>query len=70
MTRPLAGVIAPYKAQIELLRSLRFENEGVALEFGTVDSFQGREKDVVLLSCVRASDRLFLHTRRLRARGE
>ncbi|CAF3698007.1 unnamed protein product [Rotaria sordida] len=44
------AVITPYKAQIRLLRSYlpRY------IEIMTVDSSQGKEKDIVILSCVRS----------------
>ncbi|GFP79207.1 helicase sen1 [Phtheirospermum japonicum] len=53
------GVITPYKRQLLLLRS-RFSSafgSAVAadMEFNTVDGFQGREVDILLLSTVRAS---------------
>ncbi|MBK8979509.1 MAG: IGHMBP2 family helicase [Planctomycetes bacterium] len=50
------AVITPYNAQVELLRRAlrpRFDN----LEIGTVDGFQGREKEAVVLSAVRSNDR-------------
>lgn len=47
------GVITPYNAQVEILRSLiSYEN----IEIGTVDGFQGREKEVILISTVRSND--------------
>jgi ATP-dependent RNA/DNA helicase IGHMBP2 len=48
------GVIAPYSAQTRLLRQL-IEQPG--LEIDTVDGFQGREKEVVVLTMVRSNDR-------------
>ncbi|PSC75196.1 Helicase sen1 [Micractinium conductrix] len=53
------GVITPYKEQRNLLRKV-FEDvcgKGPASEvfIETVDSFQGKQLDVVILSCVRAS---------------
>ena len=55
---PLAGrvgVISPYAEQVRLLKST-FEQTGVtdAIEIATVDSFQGKEKDIIILSTVRA----------------
>jgi len=47
------AVIAPYEAQVRLLRELIPE----AVEVDTVDGFQGREKEAVLLSLVRSNDR-------------
>ena len=48
------AVIAPYAAQVRLLRD-QFAGEG--LEIDTVDGFQGREKEVVVISLVRSNDR-------------
>ena len=48
------AVIAPYAAQVRLLRG-RLELSG--LEIDTVDGFQGREKEAVLLTMVRSNDR-------------
>jgi superfamily I DNA and/or RNA helicase len=46
------GVIAPYSAQVRLLR----ERLGVpGLEVDSVDGFQGREKEAVVLSLVRSN---------------
>lgn len=46
------AVIAPYAAQVRLLRSL-LHRPGV--EVDTVDGFQGREKEVVVISLVRSN---------------
>jgi predicted DNA helicase len=46
------AVIAPYKAHVELLRD-RINDESI--EIDTVDGFQGREKEVVLISFVRSN---------------
>ena len=48
------AVIAPYAAQVRLLRG---RIEDTDLEIDTVDGFQGREKEVVLISMVRSNDR-------------
>jgi superfamily I DNA and/or RNA helicase len=53
------GVITPYAAQVALLRALRAD-AGAALsglEISTVDAFQGREKEAILISCVRCNER-------------
>lgn len=44
------GVIAPFKAQIVLLRRILPEN----VEINTVDQYQGRDKSVIFLSCTRS----------------
>lgn len=47
------GVITPYRAQALWLRELL--QDQVELEVDTVDAFQGREKDVIILSLVRSN---------------
>uniref|UniRef100_J3MYT5 Uncharacterized protein n=1 Tax=Oryza brachyantha TaxID=4533 RepID=J3MYT5_ORYBR len=53
------GIITPYRSQLSLLRSKLnsfFGPEIVAeMEINTVDGFQGREVDILVLSTVRAS---------------
>ena len=51
------GVIAFYKAQAELIKTQlgKITDDDRKLRIGTVDSFQGMEFDVVLLSVVRTS---------------
>ncbi len=57
------GVVTPYSGQVRLLNDL-FESAGGreeheryhGLEIKTVDGYQGREKDVIVLSAVRAND--------------
>jgi len=53
------GIITPYKSQLRELRS-RFamkygESILTRVEFNTTDAFQGRESEVIIFSCVRAS---------------
>lgn len=53
------GIITPYKAQLFELRN-RFTaryGEGITniIEFNTTDAFQGRECEIIIFSCVRAS---------------
>lgn len=50
------GIIAPYSAQIALLRRLVHEKYET-VEIATVDGFQGREKDVIILSLVRSNEK-------------
>jgi len=50
------GVISPYWAQVATIRSLLWETEGLrGVEVRTVDGYQGREKEVIILSMVRAN---------------
>ncbi|KAJ3217392.1 hypothetical protein HDU67_007975 [Dinochytrium kinnereticum] len=50
------AIISPYSAQVRLLRSLLRE-EFPELEIGTVDSFQGAEREAIVLSLVRSNDK-------------
>ncbi len=47
------GVITPYDDQVELLRSILQGD----VEIKSVDGFQGREKDVIIISFVRANNK-------------
>ncbi|KAK4739697.1 hypothetical protein R3W88_003394 [Solanum pinnatisectum] len=53
------AIISPYRHQVKLLRQKFRETFGVesdkVVDINTVDGFQGREKDVAIFSCVRAS---------------
>ena len=48
------GVIAPYAAQVRLLRE---QTDDPHLEIDTVDGFQGREKEAIVISLVRCNER-------------
>lgn len=50
------GIISPYKAQRDKLRE-QFENAHPKIEIGTVDSFQGREKKIIIMSTVRSGSK-------------
>jgi len=50
------AIITPYNAQVELLRELSRE-EGLGIEVNTVDGFQGREKEAIIISLVRSNPR-------------
>ncbi len=47
------AIITPYVAQVKKLRLMMPEK---GIEVGSIDSFQGREKEVVILSLVRSND--------------
>ena len=56
------GVIAPYRAQINHLKDAIEENEALnallqhrLLSVGTVDSFQGQERDIIAISLTRSN---------------
>ena len=55
------GIISPYRAQVQLLRRLvrgtaYFKPYRHLIAVNTVDGFQGQERDVILISLVRAND--------------
>jgi hypothetical protein len=50
------AVIAPYGAQVQRLRQLLAPRVEEGLEVDTVDGFQGREKEAVVVSLVRANE--------------
>ncbi|HEX4355269.1 MAG TPA: C-terminal helicase domain-containing protein, partial [Polyangiales bacterium] len=50
------GVIAPYDAQVRLLRASLRAAIDRGLEVSTVDAFQGREKEAIVLDLVRSND--------------
>ncbi|KAG7874381.1 hypothetical protein KL938_004996 [Ogataea parapolymorpha] len=53
------GIISPYSAQVSSLRKLlreETEHPFPDIEISTVDGFQGREKEVIILSLVRSND--------------
>ncbi|MTI21843.1 IGHMBP2 family helicase [Fulvivirga sp. RKSG066] len=56
------GIIAPYKAQIELIRGIVNRSEKLApirenISINTVDAFQGQERDVMYISLTRSNDK-------------
>jgi superfamily I DNA and/or RNA helicase len=55
------GIISPYRAQVQLLRSLIKKNEFFKpfrplVTVNTVDGFQGQERDIIVISLVRSND--------------
>ncbi len=52
----LTAVITPYNAQVDRLRA-RLETAYPDLEIGSVDGFQGREKEAIVISLVRSNER-------------
>ncbi|RWS17111.1 DNA-binding protein SMUBP-2-like protein [Dinothrombium tinctorium] len=50
------GIITPYNLQVELIRN-RISEKYPNLEVKSVDGFQGREKEVIILSLVRSNDK-------------
>jgi ATP-dependent RNA/DNA helicase IGHMBP2 len=50
------AVIAAYHAQVRRLRELLAPERAAGLEIGTVDGFQGREKEAVIVDTVRSNE--------------
>jgi senataxin len=56
------GIVTPYRQQVSLIRRQLTVHrppdalDATQVEVSTVDSFQGREKDFIIFSCVRASE--------------
>jgi superfamily I DNA and/or RNA helicase len=50
------ALITPYDAQVKLLRELLRREVGAGLEVGTVDGFQGREKEAIVVDLVRSNE--------------
>src|SRR6185436_15187447 len=50
------AVITPYLAQVRSLRERLRDAVAAGLEIGTVDGFQGREKEVVVVDLVRCNE--------------
>ncbi|KAI5963379.1 SEN1 [Candida theae] len=53
------GIISPYKEQIRTIKGVFERAYGRLIfneiDFNTVDGFQGQEKEIIIMSCVRAS---------------
>ena len=55
------GIISPYRAQVQYLRSLLRKDDYLRplrsqITINTVDAFQGQERDIILVSLVRANE--------------
>jgi senataxin len=57
--RGKVGIITPYKGQLKELKTRFSQRYGQTIlstvEFNTTDAFQGRESEIIIFSCVRAS---------------
>jgi ATP-dependent RNA/DNA helicase IGHMBP2 len=56
------SIISPYRSQIQLIESLlanydELEKRKIYVQANSVDSFQGQESDIVLISLVRSNDK-------------
>ncbi|MEO2068276.1 MAG: IGHMBP2 family helicase [Desulfurobacteriaceae bacterium] len=50
------GIITPYAAQVKLIKQMLLERD-LKVEVNSVDGFQGREKEVIIISFVRSNDK-------------
>lgn len=54
------GIISPYREQMQNMRNQfrRYFGDQIRsyIDFNTIDGFQGQEKDIIIISCVRADD--------------
>ena len=54
------GIISPYREQMQKLRKefTRYFGSSIGkyIDFNTIDGFQGQEKEIIIISCVRADD--------------
>ena len=50
------GIIAPYRQQVTLLKDTIQGQGHSKVEVNTVDQYQGRDKDVILISFVKSKD--------------
>lgn len=57
------GIITPYKAQMQLLKKeleniikeyKKLDSKGISIDIGTIDSFQGSDRDLIIYDCVRS----------------
>ena len=55
LDRKDVGVITPYANQVKLIKELLSEKE-IKVEVNSVDGFQGREKEVIIISFVRSNE--------------
>jgi DNA replication ATP-dependent helicase Dna2 len=53
------GIICPFKAQLRILEqcSSLVESKRLGLEISTIDRYQGRDKEVIILSFVRSNEK-------------
>src|SRR6202041_1688230 len=65
------AVITPYNAQLAVLsRALKGRDEFRGIELGSVDGFQGREKEAVVVSLVRSGADVGFLAEKRRLNGE
>ncbi len=57
---PSIGIVSPYKKQVQILQELLLENQNLKpylnfININTIDSFQGQERDCIMISLVRSN---------------
>lgn len=55
MTESQIGIITPYRRQVDLIEGKLKNLHLNEIEVNTVDQYQGRDKDVIIISCVKCS---------------
>eukprot|EP01022_Parablepharisma_sp_SALTPOND_P019300 TRINITY_DN3272_c0_g1_i1.p1 TRINITY_DN3272_c0_g1~~TRINITY_DN3272_c0_g1_i1.p1 ORF type:complete len:704 (-),score=84.58 TRINITY_DN3272_c0_g1_i1:135-2246(-) len=50
------GIISPYRSQVELLRRELIEKAKFRVKVSTIDGYQGREEDIIIISMVRSNN--------------
>lgn len=50
------GIITPYKSQVKLIKKLLELNQIDGIEVDTIEGYQGREKDIIVISTVRSDN--------------
>jgi DNA polymerase III delta prime subunit/antitoxin component of RelBE/YafQ-DinJ toxin-antitoxin module len=50
------GIISPYRSQVELLRRELIEKGKLKVKVSTIDGYQGREEDIIIISMVRSNN--------------
>lgn len=63
-------MIAPFRAQVALLRKIVASNIDVDVEVNTVDQYQGRDKDVIIFSCTKTGNITSASTKSLTAENK